>query len=68
MDEAWKDLGPVERLYLESEFASEELNQILDMHAVVEERVFWSDSFDSTLTCKNILFYSSKLSLITVYQ
>ncbi|KAG1749841.1 uncharacterized protein EDB91DRAFT_1235288 [Suillus paluster] len=50
VDSAWKTLHPLERLYLESEFAADDLLRILNMHAVVEKRVRWSDSLDSTTT------------------
>ena len=46
-DEAWNALDPLERLYLESEFATDDLNRILDMHAVIEDRVTWSESFNN---------------------
>ncbi|KAJ7596876.1 hypothetical protein C8J56DRAFT_882521 [Mycena floridula] len=46
VDEAWDVLDPYERLYLESEFATDDLYRILNMHAVIDETVKWSDSFD----------------------
>ncbi|KAJ3516459.1 hypothetical protein NLJ89_g1099 [Agrocybe chaxingu] len=49
VDEAWEAFHPIERLYLESEFATDDLHRILDMHAVIEEHVAWSDSFESGL-------------------
>ena len=51
VDEAWNALDRVERLYLESEFATDDLNRILDMHAVVQDsdRVNWSESFNPAL-------------------
>lgn len=51
-DAAWDALHPIERMYLESEFASNDLRKILDMHSVIEEHVTWSDSFKSGLNCK----------------
>ncbi|CDO73195.1 hypothetical protein BN946_scf185007.g250 [Trametes cinnabarina] len=45
VDEAWQKLDPYERLYLESEFAADDLTQILNMHAVLLDEVKWSDSF-----------------------
>ncbi|KAF5323619.1 hypothetical protein D9611_005763 [Ephemerocybe angulata] len=50
VDEAWDALDPYERLYLESEFAADDLQRILNMHAVVKESVEWSDSFKSGVT------------------
>ena len=44
-DEAWDELHPVEKLYLESNFSDADVREILDMHAVVERRVRWSDTF-----------------------
>lgn len=52
VDEAWNVLDPVERLYLESEFATDDLNRILNMHAVVQDDVKWSESFDPALNRK----------------
>lgn len=49
VDEAWNVLDRVERLYLESEFAADDLNLILDMHAVVQDQVNWSESFNPAL-------------------
>lgn len=51
-DAAWDALHPIERMYLESEFASNDLRKILDMHSVIEKHVTWSDSFKSGLNCK----------------
>ncbi|PPQ67086.1 hypothetical protein CVT25_005687 [Psilocybe cyanescens] len=54
LNEAWNELHPIERLYLESEFASEDLNRILDMHAVIDDHVSWSESFESSPTLTTI--------------
>jgi solute carrier family 25 (mitochondrial carnitine/acylcarnitine transporter), member 20/29 len=48
VDSAWDTLHPLERVYLESEFASDDLQKILSFHAVVEDGVHWSDSFQSS--------------------
>ncbi|OSD03552.1 FAS1 domain-containing protein [Trametes coccinea BRFM310] len=45
VDGAWEELDPYERLYLESEFAADDLTRILHMHAVLLNEVKWSDSF-----------------------
>ncbi|KAH0838185.1 FAS1 domain-containing protein [Lanmaoa asiatica] len=47
LDSAWESLDPLERLYLESDFAADDLHSILDMHVVSEPGVRWSDSFQS---------------------
>ena len=52
MDGAWNRLDPIERLYLESKFATDDLHRILDMHTVAKAGVVWSDSFDRGLSCK----------------
>jgi solute carrier family 25 carnitine/acylcarnitine transporter 20/29 len=49
VDEAWDALDRVERLYLESEFAADDLNLILNMHAVVQDQVNWSEGFNPAL-------------------
>ncbi|KAK0456643.1 hypothetical protein EV421DRAFT_1886917 [Armillaria borealis] len=48
---AWDALHPLERLYLESEYATDDLNRILNMHAVAEEEVKWSEHFDPAVNC-----------------
>lgn len=50
---AWDALHPLERVYLESEFATDDLNRILDMHAVNTKKVAWSDSFRDNIICKS---------------
>ena len=45
VDHAWQALDPLERLYLESEFATDDLNRILNLHTVVGKGVTWSESF-----------------------
>jgi solute carrier family 25 carnitine/acylcarnitine transporter 20/29 len=54
VDEAWSALDQYERLYLESEFATDDLIRIVNMHAVVSKSVEWSDSFEPALNreCK----------------
>lgn len=51
LDSAWESLDPLERLYLESDFAADDLRRILDMHVVSEPGVRWSDSFQSLTEC-----------------
>jgi solute carrier family 25 carnitine/acylcarnitine transporter 20/29 len=46
VDEAWEKLDELERLYLESEFASDDLNRIVKMHAVTGSGVAWSETFE----------------------
>ncbi|THV05993.1 hypothetical protein K435DRAFT_826091 [Dendrothele bispora CBS 962.96] len=53
VNEAWEALDKYERIYLESPYATDDLNRILNMHAVVEGGVKWSDSFDPAINCKN---------------
>lgn len=52
VDDAWKALDPVERLYLESKYATDDLHRIVDMHAVADGPVVWSDSFEDGLNCE----------------
>jgi len=52
VDEAWNVLDRVERLYLESKFATDDLNRIWAMHAVVQDHVHWSESFNPALNRK----------------
>ncbi|KAG6841954.1 hypothetical protein C0991_005134 [Blastosporella zonata] len=46
VDAAWDALEPYERLYLESGYATDDLNRILNLHAVVEKGVRYSDTFE----------------------
>ena len=46
IDEAWDSLEEIERKYLESKFATDDILKILNMHAVVTDGVHWSDSFE----------------------
>lgn len=52
VDSAWDALDPYERLYLESEYATDDLNRILNMHAVAEKGVKYSESFEPAVNCK----------------
>lgn len=45
INDAWDHLDPYERLYLESEYATDDLYRIINMHAVVEKGVRYADSF-----------------------
>jgi len=51
LDSAWESLDPLERLYLESDFAADDLRRILDMHVVSESGVRWSNSFRTSTEC-----------------
>jgi len=64
VDQAWDKLDPIERLYLESEFAADDLHRILDMHAVADEHVTWSDSFEPAVNRKfdHLLYRTTRLT------
>jgi solute carrier family 25 carnitine/acylcarnitine transporter 20/29 len=53
IDNAWKSLDPIERLYLESDFASDDLHRIFGMHALAQDHVTWSDAFAPGLICES---------------
>lgn len=55
VDSAWDALADIERKYLESKFATDDILQILNMHAVVTEGVHWSDSFELASNCKSVV-------------
>ena len=55
VDAAWNTLHPIEKLYLESEFAADDLVRIFEMHAVVQQGVKWSDSFKPAINCQSLL-------------
>lgn len=55
VDSAWNALPPIERLYLESEFATNDLVRIFEMHAVVQHGVKWSESFSPATNCQSFL-------------
>lgn len=54
VDSAWNALHPVEKLYLESEFAADDVLRILEMHAVVRNGVKWSESFNPAINCQSL--------------
>ncbi|KAJ7786152.1 carnitine/acyl carnitine carrier [Mycena metata] len=54
VDKAFESLHELERLYLESEFATADLVRILNGHAVVQDKVKWSDTFDPSGKLKTI--------------
>lgn len=54
VDSAWDALHPIERQYLESEFAADDLTRIVQVHAVMQEGVTWSESFTPGVNCKFI--------------
>ncbi|KAJ7706335.1 carnitine/acyl carnitine carrier [Mycena rosella] len=54
VNDAWEALPDLERLYLESEFATDDLKRILNAHAVVDKTVKWSDSFDPAAKLKTL--------------
>ena len=53
VDDAWSALPELERLYLESEFASDDMERILNMHTIVleDKEVKWSNSFRNPTNC-----------------
>ena len=51
VDSAWNTLDPYERLYLESEFSADDVLRILNMHAVVQKGVRWSESLEPSTSC-----------------
>jgi len=55
IDKAWDKINPYEKIYLESGYAADDLERILNMHAVVAEDVKWSESFAGGLN-RNYLF------------
>ncbi|EJD03820.1 FAS1 domain-containing protein [Fomitiporia mediterranea MF3/22] len=63
VDSAWDALPDIERKYLESKFATDDILQILNMHAVVTEGVHWSDSFKPSSRLTTIS--GSTLEIIT---
>ncbi|KZV77030.1 FAS1 domain-containing protein [Peniophora sp. CONT] len=46
VDSAFDALPKYERLYLESDFATDDLQRIFEMHAVVQDRVVYSEAFE----------------------
>lgn len=57
VDSAWDVLDPYERLYLESEYSANDLNRILNLHAVVEEGVDYSDTFEEGTDRKALFLF-----------
>ncbi|KAF9015533.1 carnitine/acyl carnitine carrier [Cyathus striatus] len=63
VNSAWDVLNPYERLYLESEFASDDLARIFEMHAAAEKHVRYSESFDPGLNLTTL--DGKKLEIVT---
>lgn len=59
VDEAWDSLQSIERKYLESKFATDDLLKILNLHAVVEDGVHWSDTFELAANCAFVFLYNA---------
>lgn len=59
VDKAWDEINPYEKIYLESEFASDDLKRIFNMHAVAKKGVKWSDSFVPGLNRNSIQLLTS---------
>ena len=55
VDSAWNALHPIEKLYLESEFATDDVIRILEMHAVMRHGVKWSEAFKPAINCESLL-------------
>lgn len=58
VEEAWLKLHALERLYLESPFATDDLARIMSMHAVVDDTVTYSEEFEAGVNCMIISFPS----------
>ncbi|KAF8213201.1 carnitine/acyl carnitine carrier [Mycena galopus ATCC 62051] len=54
VNDAFDSLHEIERLYLESEFATADLLRIVNSHAVVQKTVRWSNTFDPSAKLKTI--------------
>jgi solute carrier family 25 carnitine/acylcarnitine transporter 20/29 len=66
-DPAWNALHPLEKLFLESEYATDDLIRILEMHAVIEKGVKWSDSFGTGINCAPVLHFIPLYSEILIF-
>ena len=54
-DNAWEALPDIERKYLESKFATDDMMRIVNMHAVAAKGVYWSESFEPNLKRESLL-------------
>ncbi|THH34154.1 hypothetical protein EUX98_g173 [Antrodiella citrinella] len=54
VDSAWEALPRYERLYLESDLASDDLTRIVNMHAAHRKSVKYSESFESGLNVTTV--------------
>ncbi|KAF7339597.1 Carnitine/acyl carnitine carrier [Mycena sanguinolenta] len=54
VDDAFNSLHELERLYLESEFATADLLRIVNAHAAIYKTVMWSDTFEHSGKLKTI--------------
>ncbi len=60
VDAAWDVLEPIERKYLESEFSTDDLTKILNLHAVVTEGVHWSEEFEPAVNRMHLVSRSQQ--------
>ncbi|KAG6836375.1 hypothetical protein H0H93_008675 [Arthromyces matolae] len=54
VDAAWDALDPYERIYLESDYSGDDLNRILNLHAVIEKGVRYHDTFENQTNLKTL--------------
>ncbi|KAF7320374.1 Carnitine/acyl carnitine carrier [Mycena kentingensis (nom. inval.)] len=52
VNSAFESLHELERLYLQSEFATADLTRIVNAHAVIEKQVKWADTFEPSTKLK----------------
>lgn len=51
VDETWQALDPIERLYLESEFSTVDVTNVIGMHSINTKGVKWTDKLKTNGKC-----------------
>lgn len=51
VDATWQKLDRIERLYLESEFSTQDVTNIVGMHSISTKGVKWTDELPKDATC-----------------
>ncbi|KIY45772.1 FAS1 domain-containing protein [Fistulina hepatica ATCC 64428] len=54
VNDAWSELDDLERLYLESPYASDDLHRILSMHVVAQDSIRYSESFEPAVNLTTV--------------
>lgn len=58
VDETWQKLHPIERLYLESDFSTQDVTNVVNMHTISAKGVKWTDKLTPDSKCTRCIPFS----------